>query len=168
MSGSGFIDFMIMNEDGFASTFYAELTNCTNEVLAAPSQQISIAGYKVFSGSFKVQTTQSEAQNYTCSVNLKNSEGTQIDTKLVGFSTTAQQNYTVDQGDNGAQLPGTEATQEYKESGCDSCSGFFSLICLLSNFCLWQSIVTIVVILIILVVIALSCKYCRWIYKYIF
>ena len=169
MSGSGFIDYKVMNEDNFDSNFYVELANCSNEVLPAPAQKISIAGLKIFSSFIKVQTTKTLALNYTCDVILKNSEGTQIDVKQVGFSTIAQQNYTVDQGNTAADVPTTPAEQEWTDKGgCSSCSGLFSLFCMLSNFCILETIITIIVVIAVIIVIVITCKYCRGCYKYLF
>jgi len=128
MSGSGFIEYMVMNTDTFDATFYIDLADCSDDILPAPSQQASISSREVYTSTFQVQTTKTDAYNYTCTVILKNSEGCEVDSKEVGFNTIAQQNYTVDQGESGADSKGTEAEQEYKDaSGCSSCSGMFSL-----------------------------------------
>lgn len=125
MSSSGFIDFIVMNKDNFNSTFYSELINCTNSIMSVSSQKLFIEGLKLISSSFEIHTTQTEALNYTCTVVLKNSEGSQIDSKLVMFNTTGQQNFTVDQGSSSVNLPATPAKKESKSSGCSSCGGMF-------------------------------------------
>lgn len=166
MSKNGYIDFEIQNTDNFTSNFYVELDNWTNGVLSVPSQTLSIAGLNISNSSFEVHTTNTEAKNYTWYVVLKNSNGTQIDSKEVLFNTTVQQNITVDQGNSGSNLPSTPAVQETKSTEWTSCSGAFMLYWLLTNFWVWQSITTIIVFLIIIALVILSCKYCRWIYKY--
>ena len=167
MSGNGFIDFVIQNTDNFTSSFYAELDNWTNGILSVPSQTLSITGLTYYNSTFSVQTTQTDSLNYTWYVILKNSNGTQIDSKVVSFNTTSQQNYTVDQGSNGSNLPGTPATQETSHTGWSSWSGAFALYWMLTNFWVWQSITTIIVFLMIAAFVIISWKYCRWIYKYL-
>jgi len=67
--------------------------------------------------SFDVHTTNSEALDYSCIVVLKNSNGTEVDSLQVDFSTTPQVNITVDQGNNGGDLKGEEAVQEERTGG---------------------------------------------------
>lgn len=117
MSGDGYIDYMIMNEDNFNSTFYVELKDCSNDILSVPSHEIAIGALKLYSSSFKVQTTKTEEQNYTCNLVLKNSEGSQIDLKEVNFTTSVQVNKTVDQGNEGGNNNTTPAEQEWKDNG---------------------------------------------------
>ena len=168
MSGNGYIDFEIQNTDNFTSNFYVELDNWTNQILNVPSQTLSINGLAIYNSTFSVYTTNTQALNYTWTVVLKNSDGVQIDSKLVSFSTNVQQNITVDQGSNGSKLPGTPATQESSKSGCSSWSGMFALYWMLTNLWVWQTITTIIVFLIVAAIVILSWKYCRWIYKYLF
>mmetsp|Transcript_23112 Transcript_23112/g.20512 ORF Transcript_23112/g.20512 Transcript_23112/m.20512 type:complete len:118 (+) Transcript_23112:1270-1623(+) len=117
MSNDGFIDYRIQNIDNFAASFYVELINCTNNLNPVPAQHPSLEGLAIHESNFDISTTNTEALEYTCLVILKDSNGTEVDTLQVGFSTTPQVNLTVDQGNTGNDLNGDPASQEYKQGG---------------------------------------------------
>mmetsp|Transcript_22056 Transcript_22056/g.21817 ORF Transcript_22056/g.21817 Transcript_22056/m.21817 type:complete len:188 (-) Transcript_22056:209-772(-) len=158
MAADGYIDFEIQNTDSLDASFYVELENCTNEVLSVPSQQVYLASQQKHESSFKIHTTMTEGLNYTCFVILKDANHSRIDEQEVGFSTSAQVNETVDQGDSGGQLKGEPAVQEPNNSGgsCGSCMLMVPFLCYFMNMCILKALITIAFIIVGILFLVLS------------
>lgn len=129
-SDNGYIDYSIASLSAFNASFLISLTECTNELLSVPDQEVSLGPNAEYDNYFKIYTTNTEALNYTCTITLKNVLGDVLDTAEVGFSTTVQVNQT-EQGGNETDVNDNKATQEYG-GGCSSCSTI-NLFCQFAN-----------------------------------
>ena len=168
MSSEGYIDYSIQSESRFNSSFYVSLQNCTQGILTPAAHQIFTEPYEVINGTFNISTTLTESMNYTCIFILQNSEGTEIDSKEVNFSTVEQVNITVDQGNNGTTPDSTPVEEELEPgAGCQSCNPV-NIIWMMQHLCIASMLFTFAVYASLIGFIVITCKYCPCIYKYLF
>eukprot|EP00124_Ichthyophonus_hoferi_P004966 Ihof_evm2s627 gene=Ihof_evmTU2s627 len=108
ITNDGKLDVSIKNTGYLIADYYIRVDACTNGIIAPPSQRMSIESQQIVSRSFKIIANVDLDKDHQCTVNLDNSEFTEIHEVIVKFRTNQTE---IDQGDQGGVTPDDKDSQ---------------------------------------------------------